>query len=216
MVGKFVNADDPEYLAIDAITPICHLFAYCINNPVNEVDPAGNVFGTIIKKIILGVVKGFFKQLCIDVIEWAFRKYGLGKKEDFKASYPEDYAVSILTSITNEFSFSNIIGTSISVICLLIKYLPQIFGGRMAQKDWGNLLLDVLTIIVTQFMQKSLKKLGAKRSQIRNKKRNAPQGNVYNGTIRRLGVKIRYKKYTIEIKVPIYQQIISSIINILC
>jgi len=39
--GRFLNADDPDYLNID--TPVgTNLFAYCCNDPVNGYDPTGN------------------------------------------------------------------------------------------------------------------------------------------------------------------------------
>ncbi|MGN1316454.1 MAG: RHS repeat domain-containing protein [Acutalibacteraceae bacterium] len=42
-VGRFINADDTDYLNATGTVLGCNLFAYCENEPVNNVDPKGNV-----------------------------------------------------------------------------------------------------------------------------------------------------------------------------
>ena len=40
--GRFINADDTNYLNATGTVLGCNLFAYCENDPVNNVDPRGN------------------------------------------------------------------------------------------------------------------------------------------------------------------------------
>ena len=42
VVGRFVNADEPEYVSIDDTILSCNLFAYCKNSCVNTEDPTGH------------------------------------------------------------------------------------------------------------------------------------------------------------------------------
>ena len=41
-IGRFISADDTEYLGADGSVLSCNLFAYCMNNPVNRFDVDGN------------------------------------------------------------------------------------------------------------------------------------------------------------------------------
>ena len=40
--GRFINADDIDYLGADGSPLSYNLFAYCLNNPVNRFDVNGN------------------------------------------------------------------------------------------------------------------------------------------------------------------------------
>ena len=42
-VGRFINADDIDYLGADDGLLSYNLFAYCLNNPVNRTDEGGNL-----------------------------------------------------------------------------------------------------------------------------------------------------------------------------
>ena len=53
-IGRFINADDVDYLGAGASLTSYNLFAYCGNNPVSNVDPSGNAFFTA-----LGALTGF-------------------------------------------------------------------------------------------------------------------------------------------------------------
>ena len=60
--GRFINADDVDYLGIgDNAVLSYNLYAYCGNNPVNGYDPEGNInwqtiFGVSIAVAVIGIV----------------------------------------------------------------------------------------------------------------------------------------------------------------
>jgi RHS repeat-associated protein len=72
-VGRFINADDPEYLegltAIDERLGV-NLFVYCGNNPVNKEDGSGSFpgLGTILMAFIAGVVASVISTYIEDVL----------------------------------------------------------------------------------------------------------------------------------------------------
>ncbi len=55
VVGRFITIDDISYLAPDVINGI-NLYAYCLNDPVNKVDPNGNF---AISAFLAGTAIGF-------------------------------------------------------------------------------------------------------------------------------------------------------------
>ena len=42
-IGRFINADDIDFLGADGSPLSYNLFAYCVNNPVNRFDDSGNL-----------------------------------------------------------------------------------------------------------------------------------------------------------------------------
>ena len=55
-IGRFINADDIDYLGADSIPLSYNLFAYCMNNPVNRFDVNGNLSMPNWLKVTVGVV----------------------------------------------------------------------------------------------------------------------------------------------------------------
>jgi len=217
--GRFVNGDEVERATFNTNSLINNAYCYCCNNPSNETDYAGNIIWSIVKKILVGVLQGIFKQLLIDSVEWFFKVCFINDKEKFKLSDPEDYVSSILTKIVDQFEVSNIVGLASSIIALLTKYSTKIIMGRMDKKAWLNLLLDVLSLVVTMIMQNSIKKIEKKISKLKAEKRAARSKskiNRKNSAIFDLNLKIKYKGIQIKIIVPNAQQLVSSIINIVC
>ena len=56
-VGRFINADDVDYIEPETLMG-CNLYAYCGNNPVMYVDPTGTIFGFILGAFAIGALIG--------------------------------------------------------------------------------------------------------------------------------------------------------------
>ena len=54
-IGRFINADDVDYLDADTSLAAMDLFAYCANDPVNRFDDAGNLSLPNWAKVAIGV-----------------------------------------------------------------------------------------------------------------------------------------------------------------
>ena len=55
-IGRFINADDIDYLGADGSPLSYNLFAYCMNNPVNRFDVNGNWSLPNLAKAVIGAV----------------------------------------------------------------------------------------------------------------------------------------------------------------
>ena len=55
-IGRFINADDIDYLGADGSLLSYNLFAYCMNNPVNRFDIHGNWSIPNWAKVVIGAV----------------------------------------------------------------------------------------------------------------------------------------------------------------
>ena len=84
VVGRFLNADKIAYLGADGTLLSNNLFAYCINNPTNNVDQTGNLglaIGIFIgASAVIGGLAGAFTSACTggNVLEGALEGAALG------------------------------------------------------------------------------------------------------------------------------------------
>ena len=83
--GRFINIDDISVLDITNIAVNgLNLYAYCLNNPVNEVDRNGNIVSWLLA-IIVGAVVGAFVNTTFEIVNqvktngWNPTNWDLGK-----------------------------------------------------------------------------------------------------------------------------------------
>ena len=215
VIGRFVNGDDAECSAIESNPLYANLYCYCCNNPVNETDYNGKVITIILKKVVIGFFKGFFKQLCIDYIEWALRNWIYGSNRAFKCNGVEEYASTIISEIASEFKVSNIVGTSVGIAGILVKYFKKIVKKKMRKKDWINLLLDVAEVIIIAILKNSLKKYEKKRKKLRKARAKNPDKKIISKMIKNISIRIKYKGISINAVIPITKQLMSTMVNVL-
>lgn len=215
VIGRFVNGDDVECSTIESNPLYTNLYCYCCNNPVNETDYNGTVITVILKKVVIGFFKGFFKQLCIDYIEWALKNWVYGTNRSFKYSGVEEYASTIISSIASEFKISNIVGTSVGIAGILVKYFNKIVKKKMRKKDWANLVLDVAEVTITAMLKNSLKKYEKKRKRLRKARAKNPEKKIISTMIKNISIRIKYKGTSINAGIPITKQLMSTMVNVL-
>ena len=214
VVGRFINADDVEYTKLTTDFSVINLYAYCFNDPVNESDQDGALLFTICKKIVLGLIQGLLKQLCIDIVEW-WVKYKYYGQEDAKLDpNPKDYAVSILSEILDEFNVSSI---GIDWFWIVVEYVPRIIRGDVNKEFWLSLLVDVAKIYLMKFFSTSKTELGDQLKLLKKTKKKVSKIERNSVKIvqsyKKLGIKIC--NISLEVIVPLNLQIVSSIISII-
>ena len=107
-LGRFISIDDISVLDITNIAVNgLNLYAYCLNNPVNDVDTEGN-FGFLIKMLISGIINGIisavyaigqqFTQHGFDFAKWNVGSIGIAALGGFVAGVIS--AIPVLSFIT--------------------------------------------------------------------------------------------------------------------
>lgn len=96
MIGRFINADDPEILFEDQDNLLQYnLYTYCFNNPVNMSDPDGKaaraasrllIYGGLSMGGVLGVA-----FVVVGVVVTAYTVYRVAKKVKQKISYYKEH-----------------------------------------------------------------------------------------------------------------------------
>ena len=68
VVGRFVNADDIDYLGYTTGLLSYNLFTYCDNNPLNHSDKEGHAIWSIVAKLLLGVLSQYAGDIIQNII----------------------------------------------------------------------------------------------------------------------------------------------------
>ncbi len=61
--GRFINADDTNYIAYDGTSKSLNIFGYCGNNPINYADFNGKMTVTLSNKAMPNVIMKFAKKV---------------------------------------------------------------------------------------------------------------------------------------------------------
>ena len=63
-LGRFLNADEAEFVTIDSKPTTTNLFCYCENNPINNTDAFGNIAARIVSAIACGILSALTDAVC--------------------------------------------------------------------------------------------------------------------------------------------------------
>ena len=111
-LGRFLNADDTDFIGVGETPISCNMYAYCFNDPVNDTDPSGNI--SIAFSMAIGAFLGLLGQYIMDVILNLY----YGEKIWYKAtSSTADYVVAGISGALSMLSvkkLSSVLSASIS------------------------------------------------------------------------------------------------------
>ncbi len=135
--GRFINADDTNYLNATGTVLGCNLFAYCENDPVNRVDPRGTIslnqiFG--VSSIVSSVLSALGTVALL-----AFRQTPWGKFLSLFISLTS-IASNVYSYIVALNSAKNYYGKNSKNYNNLIKYNSAILIGNIAAIIIGDVL----------------------------------------------------------------------------
>ena len=175
-----MNADNPELISYPHNSTNCNLYAYCENDPVNNVDISGELLAQTIARVILGIMIGFAVQLISDLID-TWLSQVLGKKE--KKFIPEEYFSSMLSWALTCVSVNG------KMLQIVTAFLPVVVKhvGKALRKDFNtaNLIMDFAIAFLGYAIGKSIDK---KLTQKINKAKKILTANKLN---KKLSTKIR-------------------------
>ena len=105
-MGRFLNADDTDYLNASGTTLGCNLYAYCENNGVNASDPEGNDAILLLSKKKIGHIGLVFQNYG----NWYYWYWGANLK-DLALKYAVKYVLLNVNPFTNKYMLTNIYKT---------------------------------------------------------------------------------------------------------
>ena len=158
-VGRFLNIDTTDSLHEAQKILGNNPFAYCNNNPVNETDYTGSLLTSIIKKILIGVFKGFIGLLGSDFITFLYKLLLVDSNTKFVMSSGSDYLKSVLSAVASE--LIDFLGSAkfvAQVFMILGSYFTKLVNGRMNTTDWVTLVLKLAMLILKSILHKRLNK----------------------------------------------------------
>ena len=219
--GRFINSDSIEILNFNdknAISIQYGLFTYAVNDPVNEVDFSGSYsIGKVIKTVLSAIGKGLLSQFYTDMILYAFDVLVLNKNVELKLSPGEDYAYSVLCALVDEFLSTPKYMMYIKLSGIAAKYLWKFVCGRMQSKDWGTLVVDVLSVIVEYYLKNLQKKYSSQIKKLKKKKKNSKnlERKMQSKKNTAIIIKIYYCGIHLNITLPVSNLLLSFVLNII-
>ena len=147
--GRFINADDTNYLNATGTVLGCNLFAYCENDPVNNVDPKGTVAISTIIGGLFGVafaVLGFVLSVIVDnwgVLSKCVSYIGTYIKTQIKIKKVEFIVDVIFGAISGALSTTNMYKISSKVMDIVQSLYNSAKDGLTITETVISLILDL-------------------------------------------------------------------------
>lgn len=216
-VGRFINGDSSDVLH-GINKPIDNnLFVYCNNDIVNEADYTGSLLISIIKKILIGVFKGFIGLLGTDFIEYLYKFLFVDSKAKFDVSNNSKYLKSITDSVALElldlFGGANF---TIQLFTIVGSYFTKLVNNKMSSADCTKLVLKLASLVIKTTL---LKRLNSKQKKELNSLKKYRKKNSRNIKLKaqKRQIKIQFKKkgFKIQLKLDITEYVLENILNII-
>lgn len=118
--GRFINADNVNYIGVSGTKVGYNPFAYCENDPVNNSDPSG--FFSIVTSLIIGAFTGLMALYFIDVIVNLITS---AKYWWYRTSSNADYVVSAVNGAISTLKTSSKMAIFISTVLSGASYLAN-------------------------------------------------------------------------------------------
>ena len=135
-IGRFLNADDTDYLNASGTTLGCNLYAYCENNCINKVDPEGNIAGVDDATIL------FFGALCVLVIGL----FATVSTPGFRSAW-QSYCIRVKNGLSH-------IASTISNRWRTVKYWTKsAFGNALAALSAFATIVKAMTKVIANVKQ---------------------------------------------------------------
>ena len=171
IVGRFINADESEFINICRTAHGTSLFAYCANNCINDDDSMGLFPVHIVAGVIMGILWAVLPRIISDIIR---RK--MSRISDYICDAIIGALYGLITSLTGNSTVASIISTFVGEMA---RFLIQ-NGPKLKTMTCKDVILSFLTILLKTFIAGFSDKLAGKIvSKLRGKSFTAAQTRNY-------------------------------------
>ena len=216
-VGRFINSDTSDSLQEINNVLENNLFTYCQNKPVRESDYTGSLLTSIIKKILVGVFKGFISQLGSDFITYFYNILLVNSNSSLVISSTSDYLKSILSSVASELiAFLGAAEFVAQVFMIVGSYFTKLVNGRMNTTDWVTLFLKLSMLILRSVLLKRLdKRKKNELNKLKTFKKKKSKNIKFKKTTRQIKLNFEKKGFKINLTFDITEYVLENFLNIL-
>ena len=141
-VGRFLNRDSVQYAAPETINGL-NLYAYCLNNPVEYVDPDGTLISSFIDVFSalteIGIGGG------LSIVAWAY-KTGVRPKNIGIGTYNQ-FVNSGLTKITKASNVLSKLSTGAAILSVGASVIEDLYHDIQKGYGFGRTLSNTVTNI---------------------------------------------------------------------
>ena len=153
IIGRFINADEAEFVNICRISNGTSLYAYCVNDCVNDDDSIGLFPVHIVAGVIMGIFWAVIPRIISDIIR---RK--MSRISDYVCDAISGALYGLLTSLTGNSTLASIISTFTGEVA---RFLIQ-NGPKLKTMTCNDVILNFISIVLKTIISGISDKLAGK------------------------------------------------------
>ena len=151
-IGRFINADDVNVLDIDQGSFLqYHLYAYCLNNPVNMVDTEGYAAANIVGGILGGVTGATLGYLLADFLGLkGWKKWALISAATVGGAVLGVFLGPYIAKLTKYIASS--VKTTVKTVAKQVPKSLCFVGGTLVESQNGHIPIEAVEVLDENFI----------------------------------------------------------------
>ena len=156
-VGRFINGDEAEFINICQLTNGTSLFAYCVNDCINDSDICGYFPVHVVAGVVMGIIWAILPRIISDIIR---RK--MSRISDYICDAIIGSIYGLLTSLTGNSTLASVVSTFLGEAARFLIQNGPTLNTLTCQDVLRNFITIVLKTIIAGISDKLAGKIVSK------------------------------------------------------